>query len=140
MKSGSLMISLNYRVKNFNSENYIADCQICFLSSTLIIKCIDRIMAYCNSYCFGLWKVWLKIQSPALHSRTLYCRNCVLKTNKQTWAGDFCFTFLLSIDIPWFKQVKEFLLISRLNLNIDSYIWWSFYCYFKDRCWVNNLI
>ena len=137
MKSGSLMISLNYGVKNFNSENYIANSQICFLSSTRMIKCIDRIMAYCNSYCFGLWKVWLKIQSTALHSRSLYCRNCVLK-KKMSW--DFYFRFLLSIDIPWFKQVKEFLLILGLNLNIDSYIWWSFYCYFKDRCWVNNLI
>lgn len=138
MKSGSLMISLNYGVKNFNSENYIADSQICFLSSTRMIKCIDRIMAYCNSYCFGLWKVWLKIQSTALHSRSLYCRNCVFKKKKNE-LGLLFYIFAINWH-TWFKQVKDFLLISRLNLNIDSYIWWSFYCYFKDRCWVNNLI
>ena len=107
MKSGSLMISLNYGVKNFNSENYIANSQICFLSSTRMIKCIDRIMAYCNSYCFGLWKVWLKIQSTALHSRSLYCRNCVFK-KKMSW--DFYFRFLLIL-IGFINIIKHFQLL-----------------------------
>lgn len=61
------------------SENSIAESQIYFLCSTLIIKCIDRITAHLNSHCFGLWKVWLKIQASAYIADIFIVEICILK-------------------------------------------------------------
>lgn len=116
-----------------HSENSTAESQICFLCSTPIIKCTDSMMAQLNSHCFGLWEIWLKVQAPAV---TFIVEIVYLK--KKHWG--LWFYIFAHNDIPWFKKVKEFVLILGLSLNIDSYIRWSSYCYFKDRHWVNNPI
>lgn len=62
----------------------LAGSQSCLLSSTLIIKYIDRITAHLNSHCFGFGKVWLQIQAPAFTAGTLIVEIVYFK-KKMSW-------------------------------------------------------